>query len=228
MSQRLRGVFWFGGHCCPDEGRSARTRRSIAPLIQTGSDRARGTFAPSVITRGGRRSFVPDLQTLPFLALSRDRRSASLPKACRSSSKSPMLSTRSPQAIPRTSSWLRNLMEALRPAASLSVAIQTRLTPGVGMKRPRWAAVRQEARSNSGRAMPTERVLSRPSPTMRSERAMPDQKRMAWPWSCPRIRFGHAISAILPLDGSRCKRAHPVIWPRLSVILACRAGVFCG
>jgi len=64
MARRGRGIFWFGAHCYPVEGHSAPTRWSIAPLIQTGSDRARGTFALSVITTGGWRSPVLDLQTL--------------------------------------------------------------------------------------------------------------------------------------------------------------------
>lgn len=64
MARRGRGIFWLGAHCCPGEGHSAPTRRSIAPLIQTGSDRTGGTFAQSGITGevGGRP--VLDPQTL--------------------------------------------------------------------------------------------------------------------------------------------------------------------
>lgn len=47
-----RGIFRFGGHSCPGEGRSASTRRSIALEIQTGSDRSRGILAVSDIAEG--------------------------------------------------------------------------------------------------------------------------------------------------------------------------------
>ena len=179
MSRRLRGIFWSGAHCCPGEEHSAPTRRSIAPLIQTGSDRTRGTFALSDVTYGAGAHPSSISRPCAFMASSNDRRSASLPNARRSSLKSPLAGTRSPQSIPSNSIWLRNLIDALRPASSLSRAIQMRLILGVGTKRPRWLAVRQEARSNSGRAVPTERVFSSSSPTMRSERPVSDQKRAA-------------------------------------------------
>lgn len=137
MARRGRGIFWCGAHCCPGEGHSAPTRRSIAPLFQTGTDRTCGTFALSDIPEevGGHPSSIS--RPCAFRALSRDRRSASPPNARKSSLKSPMAGTSSPQIIPSESSWLRSLIDALRPTSSLSRAIQMRLIPGGGMKRPR-------------------------------------------------------------------------------------------
>jgi len=148
-----------------------------------------------------------------FMAKSKALRRASLPKANRSSLKSPSFGTRHRHSTPNVPSLADRMCAARSPAASLSRATQMRLIPDGGMKRPRCVAVRQDARLYSRRAVPTDSVFSRPSPTIRSTGSDADQNRTALPWSWPSIRLGPLRSAMRPVFGSRYVRAHPVMLP---------------